>query len=109
MPSRQVDTTLTSKSKTPPASTPVPRVEPRFIRIYGASQHNLKHVDVDIPRDAFVVVTGPSGSGKSSLARAITGLLPPCKGLIRFKGDELSPHFRNRSDNQHRQIQIIPH
>jgi excinuclease ABC subunit A len=39
-----------------------------FIRIKGASQHNLKHVNIDIPRDKMVVITGVSGSGKSSLA-----------------------------------------
>ena len=39
-----------------------------YIRIRGASQHNLKNVDVDIPRDRLVVITGVSGSGKSSLA-----------------------------------------
>jgi excinuclease ABC subunit A len=39
-----------------------------FIRVRGARTHNLKNVDVDVPRDAFVVVTGISGSGKSSLA-----------------------------------------
>ena len=39
-----------------------------YIKIRGASAHNLKGVDVDIPRDCFVVVTGLSGSGKSSLA-----------------------------------------
>ena len=39
-----------------------------FIRIRGARTHNLKAVDVDIPRDRLVVVTGLSGSGKSSLA-----------------------------------------
>ena len=36
--------------------------------IQGARQHNLKNIDVVIPRDQFVVITGVSGSGKSSLA-----------------------------------------
>src|SRR5213595_3352113 len=38
------------------------------IRIRGAREHNLKNVDVDLPRDSLVVITGLSGSGKSSLA-----------------------------------------
>jgi len=39
-----------------------------FVRVRGASEHNLRNVDVDIPRDALVAFTGVSGSGKSSLA-----------------------------------------
>ena len=40
----------------------------KFIHVKGAKQHNLKNIDLDIPRDKLTVITGLSGSGKSSLA-----------------------------------------
>ncbi len=45
-----------------------PHPPDRFVHVRGASEHNLKNVDVDLPRDAMVAFTGVSGSGKSSLA-----------------------------------------
>ena len=40
----------------------------QYIKIRGAAENNLKNIDVDIPRNEFIVLTGLSGSGKSSLA-----------------------------------------
>ena len=46
----------------------MPKQQRKYIKIRGANEHNLKAIDIDIPRDEFVVLTGLSGSGKSSLA-----------------------------------------
>ena len=42
--------------------------EEAYIQVTGAREHNLKNIDIRIPRDQLVVITGVSGSGKSSLA-----------------------------------------
>src|SRR5688500_13360101 len=60
----------TADSPADPARLPVSPTQVRFgmLKVRGARQNNLKNIDVDIPRDALVVFTGVSGSGKSSLA-----------------------------------------
>ena len=60
----------THSSPTPSSTSPsaVPTLEDGNIEILGARVHNLKNIDVTIPRNALTVITGLSGSGKSSLA-----------------------------------------
>ncbi len=62
---------MSDRRETPQAETGTPRVplqEARTLRVRGARTHNLKNIDLDIPKQALVVITGLSGSGKSSLA-----------------------------------------
>ena len=73
---------------------------------YG-SLRVLDDVSFSIHRGRTVAVVGESGSGKSTVARCITGLLPPRKGKILFNGKPLPPSFRSRSRDQLRQIQMI--
>lgn len=67
----------------------------------------LHDVSFDIYPGMTVAVVGESGSGKSTVARCITGLLPPTKGEILFKGEPLPVDYRDRSKDQLRQAQMI--
>ncbi|ANL68065.1 oligopeptide ABC transporter ATP-binding protein (plasmid) [Rhizobium phaseoli] len=67
----------------------------------------LHGVSLHVPKGQTLAVVGESGSGKSSLARAITGLLPPKSGRIVFGGKPLVPDLKNRQNDDLRRIQLI--
>ena len=73
---------------------------------YGKSPV-LFDVDFDIHAGRTLAVVGESGSGKSTVARCITGLLPPSQGHIEFNGEALPLDYRKRSKDQLRQAQMI--
>lgn len=74
---------------------------------YGLSDPVVRDVSFDIHESRTVAVVGESGSGKSTVARCITGLLPPSTGTILFNGEELAADYRKRPLEQLRQIQMI--
>lgn len=89
-----------------PADT-VPLISVQHVdAAYGATPV-LEDVSFDIYSGMTVAVVGESGSGKSTTARCITGLLPPSKGEVLFKGTPLPPDYRDRTKDQLRQAQMI--
>ncbi|MDE0943342.1 MAG: ABC transporter ATP-binding protein [Alphaproteobacteria bacterium] len=67
----------------------------------------LFDVSMDIHRKRTVAVVGESGSGKSTMARVITGLLPPSQGEVFYDGQALAPGHRRRSKDDKRRLQMI--
>ncbi len=74
---------------------------------YGSAGDVLHEVSFDIHVGRTVAVVGESGSGKSTVARCITGLLPPRRGEVRFNGEALPAGYRGRNKDQLRQVQMI--
>ncbi|RBI87138.1 ABC transporter [Rhodosalinus halophilus] len=74
---------------------------------YGNKVQVLHDVSIDLPRGRTVAIVGESGSGKSTMAKVITGLLPPVRGEISFEGETLPPKLKDRSKEQLRRIQMI--
>lgn len=68
--------------------------ETEYINVYGARVHNLKDIDAEIPRNSLTVITGLSGSGKSSLA--FDTILPRDSAAI-SKLFSLCPQFPGQS------------
>ncbi len=96
------------RDESPPTKEDPPLLEVRGISAgYGPHIKVLDDVSVKIGRKRTVAVVGESGSGKSTLARVVTGLLPPYQGEVFFKGQALPPSYKNRTQDQLRQVQMI--
>lgn len=74
---------------------------------YDGVNQILDDVSFDIYKGRTVAVVGESGSGKSTVARCITGLLPPTKGTVEFNGTPLPVKYSDRTKDQLRQAQMI--
>ena len=96
------------KEEEPPEMADPPLLEVRDVTAsYGGRVTVLEDISMKIGRGRTVAVVGESGSGKSTTARVITGLLPPMKGSVLFKGEELPASYRRRSTDQLRHVQMI--
>lgn len=81
---------------------------------YGAKQTDgmpkkliLNNIDFKIREGTTYGVIGESGSGKSTIARVIAGLLPPAQGEVLFRGEALPPSLNGRTKDQFRRIQVV--
>ncbi|TYB86399.1 ABC transporter ATP-binding protein [Oceaniovalibus sp. ACAM 378] len=95
-----------------PAKPAIPVAAVPSVRVRGISASYgkisvLHDVSFDIHAGRTLAVVGESGSGKSTVARCITGLLPPSDGSIEFDGVSLPADYRRRTKDQLRQAQMI--
>ena len=74
---------------------------------YGGGVKVLHDISFEMHRGQTVSVVGESGSGKSTVARVLTGLLPPMQGQVYFEGKVLPKDYRKRTKEQLRQVQMI--
>ncbi|MHC6227444.1 ABC transporter ATP-binding protein [Pseudomonas sp. X10] len=86
---------------------PTPLLEVRQASASYGAQPVLHDVSLRLHRGRTLAVIGESGSGKSSTARLITGLLPATAGQVLYEGEPLAMDFRRRSKEQLRRIQMI--
>ena len=70
------------------------------IIVKGARANNLKNIDVTIPRDKLVVMTGLSGSGKTTIGRAIIRVYPASGGSIVYDGKEITGKISKELDRE---------
>mgnify|MGYP003320615007 FL=1 len=74
---------------------------------YGKNLNVLHDINISVPRGKTVALVGESGSGKSTIARVITGLLPPNQGEVLFNNEPLPDALSGRSTEQLQKIQMI--
>lgn len=90
-----------------PTQEPLLKIEQVTARYTGLAFDVLKNINVELHPGQTLAVVGESGSGKSTMARAITGLLPPRKGRIEFDGHALSASQEQRTRENLRELQMI--
>jgi len=97
------------KSKTSLNSQTRPHIKvERVTAAYTKSTDDvLIDVNFEIMQGETVAIVGESGSGKSTMARVITGLLPPKNGMVFYEGVQLPDDYRNRTAQQLQKIQMI--
>jgi len=87
------------RDKSAPALHPSNTPAPHFLRIHGAAEHNLQSIDVAIPLNRLVCITGVSGSGKSTLVEDVL-----YRGLLRLKHKSTEQPGQHKSITGHDQI-----
>ena len=73
----------------------------------GRMMQAVRNLDITVSQGETFALVGESGSGKSTVARAVSGLLPPWSGRILLDGEVLAPQVRSRTPEQRRNIQFI--